>query len=315
MTVGPDVLVRIPLADSAQALLERDFALHHLVGSKGMDNLDPALARRIRAVITNGTTGLRGDQMRALPGLEIVVVQGAGYEGIDLDTAKALLLPVTTGGGTNVDTVADHAIGLMLAVARGIPFADQGMKDGDWNRGRLHRPIIFGRKLGIVGLGQIGARIADRARGFEMEIGYHGRTRRAGVSYPFFSTPQEIAAWADFLVLSCMGGPATTNLVDAVVLDALGPEGFVVNIARGSVVNLDALLSALNEGLIAGAALDVFPDEPDPPLPEALRRAPNLVMTPHIAGRSPQATATNGQRLHDNLIAHFAGRPLVARLV
>ncbi len=262
-----------------------------------------------RAVLTNGSTGLSAAEMAALPQLEIVCALGAGYEKIDLDAARARGLAVTHGPGTNDASVADHAMTLLMAVARGIPEADAAVRRGDWTRSRQPRPMISGKRLGILGLGNIGLQIARRgAGGFAMPVAYHNRHRRAESPYSYCPTPAALAAWSDFMVVATPGGAATRHLVDAPVLEALGPNGFLINIARGSVVDTTALIAALKNRRIGGAALDVLESEPE--VPDELAKLSNVVLTPHIAGRSPEAVAATVQLVIDNLGAHFTGRPV-----
>jgi lactate dehydrogenase-like 2-hydroxyacid dehydrogenase len=176
---------------------------------------------------------------------------------------------------------------LLLGIARGVHLLDGAVKAGHWESVRAARPAIHGKRLGILGLGNIGAKIARRASGFDMDIGYHTRQPRAGLPYRHFPDALALATHSDYLVLACPGGQATRHLVDAAVLEALGPTGFLINIARGSVVDTAALVSALQAGGIAGAALDVF--EGEPALPAAMRDLPNLLLTPHVSGRSPES--------------------------
>lgn len=263
-----------------------------------------------RAVLTNGSEGFSAQEMDALPHLEIICALGAGYENIDLAAATARGIALTHGPGTNDVSVADHTLALMLSVARGIAPADAAVRRGAWAQSRRQpRPTVSGKKLGIFGLGRIGLQIAQRAAGgFGMPVGYHNRRPNDTVSHTYFSTLAGLAQWADFLVIAAPGGAATRHAIDAAVLDALGPDGFLINIARGSVVDTVALIAALEQGRIAGAALDVI--EGEPAVPSALVVLDNILLTPHSAGRSPEAVAATTQLVLDNLTAHFAGRPL-----
>ncbi|MDF3811682.1 2-hydroxyacid dehydrogenase [Rhodopseudomonas sp. BAL398] len=264
----------------------------------------------IRAVLTNGSTGLRAEEIARLPRLEIVCALGAGYENIDLVAAGARGIVVTNGAGTNDASVADHAMALLLSVVRGIPNADATLRRGGWKEIRTPRPLLFGKKLGVLGLGNIGDQIARRAhRGFEMQVAYHNRKPRNDVDYLYRPSPAALAAWCDYLIIATPGGPATRHLVDAAVLTAVGPDGFLVNIARGSVVDTVALIDALRQHRIAGAALDVV--EGEPVVPEGLLSLGHVVLTPHIAGRSPEAVAATTTLAIENLAAHFAGRPVL----
>ena len=268
-------------------------------------------AGQIRAVLTRGPLGLTGEEMAALPHLEIICVFGAGHEQVDLQAASNRGIAVTNGAGVNASSVADHAMALLLALVRDIPRADAAVRRGEWPK--IMRPSLAGKHLGILGLGAVGMAIAQRgAKGFEMSVSYHNRQHRSDVPYDFCSTPTELARASDFLIVATPGGLGTRNLINKQALDALGPNGFLVNIARASVVNTGELISALEQRRIAGAALDVFDDEPL--VPEALKVLSNVVLTPHVAGLSPQATQATVELVGKNLLAHFAGQPLLTPL-
>lgn len=309
------LLILIEIKQTNLRILEEaGFQLHFAVTPAARARLPAELAATIDAVLTNGSTGLEAHEMAAMPRLRIVCALGAGYEKIDLAAAQARGIAVSNGRGANDNAVADHALALMLAAARGIVQNDQVARGGNWGASsRIERPTLHDKKLGILGLGTIGRQIARRAAGgFDMSVGYHNRrpVEDGDGNMVYFDSPMALAAWADFLVVATPGGAATHHLVDAAVLDALGPDGFLVNIARGSVVDTPALLAALHAGTIAGAALDVVEGEPDGMLPEVFQ-APNLTFTPHIAGRSPEALAATVKLATANLLACFEGRPLV----
>lgn len=268
------------------------------------------LGGAIRAVLTNGSTGLRADEIATLTRLEIICALGAGYENIDLAAACARGIVVTNGAGTNDASVADHAMALLMSVVRGIPQADLAVRRGGWAGLRQMRPMLFGKKLGILGLGNIGNQIARRAhQGFDMQVAYHNRKPRGDSAYLYFATPSALADWSDFLIVAMPGGAGTRHMVDADVLTALGPGGFLVNIARGSVVDTTALIACLKSEKIAGAALDVVEGEPD--IPRELLQLANVVLTPHIAGRSPEAVAATTTLALENLTAHLEGRSVL----
>jgi lactate dehydrogenase-like 2-hydroxyacid dehydrogenase len=269
-----------------------------------------AEGQRIRAVQTNGSFGLKRHDMEALPALEIIAVVGAGFEGVDLPAARERGIVVTYGAGVNASAVAEQAWALLLAVVHEVPLRDRGMRDGLWTEIRSAVPNVTGRKLGIFGLGNIGKAMARRGLGFEMDIGYSGRKRQPDVPYRYFDRLVDLAAWCDVLMVAAPGGPATRHAVDAEVLTALGPEGFLVNIARGSIVDSNALADALRNGRIAGAGLDVF--EGEPTRPPALVEAPRIVWSPHIGGHSPDAIRAMVHKVRANLDAHFAGQPVLS---
>lgn len=286
------------------------FDLHVAVGESARVQAVRTSGSDIRAVLTNGSTGLDAGMIAGLPNLEIICALGAGHEMIDLAAARARGIVVTHGPGTNDASVADHAMALLMAVVRGIVRADAAVKRGEWTRSRAPRPMISGKKLGILGLGKIGSQIARRGEGgFGMEIGYHNPRPRDGSPHRYFPSAEALAQWADFLVVATPGGAATTHIVDAAVLAALGPEGFLVNIARGSIVDTTALIDALERDRIAGAALDVVEGEPN--VPCALMDAKNVVLTPHIAGRSPEAVDATVDLVLKNLRAYFDGHPVI----
>lgn len=305
------LLVLIELAPEGLARVEAaGFKAHVALSAQDKVLSIKAVGPCIHAVLTNGSTGIAAADIAALPKLEIICSLGAGYERIDLDAARARSIVVTNGPGTNDASVADHAMALLMSVVRGIPKADAAVRLGQWAKLRQPRPMISGKKLGILGLGNIGMQIAQRGmRGFGMTVGYHSRRPRESTAFLYFETPMALAQWAEFLVIATPGGAGTLHLVDAAVLDALGPEGFLVNIARGSVVDTAALAQALVQAKIAGAALDVVEGEPD--VPAELMRLDNLVLTPHIAGRSPEAVSATVQLVIDNLNAHFGGQPVL----
>lgn len=216
---------------------------------------------------------------------------------------------VATGAGTNDDCVADHAFALLLATVRGIVKQDRSTREGVWRDALPMQPNVSGKKLGIVGLGKIGEKCARRAAGFDLEIGYHNRAPREGVAYRYFDRLDALAQWADFLIVATPGGGGTRHLIDRAVLDALGAHGFLVNVSRGSVVDTAALAAALREGRLAGAGLDVYEGEPEPP--HALTGLDNVVLTPHMAGWSPEAFDRSVQQFIDNATRHFAGQPVL----
>lgn len=263
---------------------------------------------RIDAVLTRGPLGLFDAEMARLPRLQIICVLGAGYEQVDLPAALRRGITVTNGAGVNASSVADHALALLLAAVRDIPGADASVRRSEW---RKHmRPSLAGKRLGILGLGAVGMAIAKRgALGFDMQVSYHNRRPRPDVPYGYCASPLELAAASDYLVIATPGGAGTDRMISATELQALGPEGFIVNIARGSVIDTDALIEALRERRIAGAGLDVFPDEPR--VPDALKVLDNVVLTPHVAGLSPDAVRATVVLVVDNLLAHFAGRPVL----
>ena len=265
-------------------------------------------AGQIDAVLTRGPLGLYADEIAALPSLKIICVIGAGYEHVDLLAAANRGITVTNGAGVNASSVADHAMALLLSLVRDIPRCDAAVRRGEWPK--IMRPSLAGKRLGILGLGAVGMAIAKRAaNGFDMAVSYHNRQHRSDVPYTFCSTPTELARASDFLIVATPGGLGTRHLINKAVLDALGPNGFIVNIARASVIVTTDLISALEQRRIAGAALDVFDAEPK--VPDALKTLNNVILTPHVAGLSPEATQGTVEMVGKNLVAFFSSQPVL----
>ena len=262
--------------------------------------------KKFRAVLTIGVIGITPEEIAAMPALELVCCMGAGYEGVPLDVTRARGIATANGAGTNDDCVADHAFGLLISIVRGFRQLDRLCREGVWREEIPQPPNVSGKKLGILGLGTIGHKIARRAAAFDMEVGYHNRKPREGATQRYFGDLKSLATWADFLILAAPGGPATRHLVNAEILDALGPQGYLVSIGRGSVVDTEALAAALRENRIAGAGLDVY--ESEPKRPEPLVGLDNVLLTPHMAGWSPEATQKSVDHFLANAEGHFAGR-------
>ncbi len=307
--IAPEILVAIEPSTRGMERLRSVYTTHQALTHAGRLAIAAEHGGTIRAILTNGTTGINAELIAALPQLSLICAQGVGFEGIDMAAARSRGIVVTHGPGTNAETVADHAMGLMLAALRNICVNDAVMRQGGWREGDSMRPTASGRKLGILGLGDIGQRVAKRAAAFNMTIGYHNRRALERVGYAYFGSPLALAAWSDVVVVVLPGGTATRHMIGTAELNALGPHGFLVNVGRGSVVDTGALEAALKEGRLGGAALDVFDGEPD--VPEGLRTLPNLVMTPHMAGRSPEAVAATMELVLQNMQAHFAGQPVL----
>ena len=306
----PDVLVAARLWPPMMESLHGAFRVHDRVHQS-----DPtafaAIAPRVRAIAASGESKVPRELIAQLPALEIISVFGVGYDGIDVAAARERGIAVTHTPNVLNDEVADLAIALVLSVARRIPQADRYVRSGEWAKGPM--PLarkVSGARLGIVGLGRIGLAIARRAAAFDMSIAYTARSERPGVAYRYFPNAAALAAEVDFLVVITPGGAGTHKLIDANVLRALGKDGYLVNVARGSVVDEAALIEALQNGTIAGAGLDVFENEPN--VPEALRALDNVVLTPHVGSATWQTRRAMADLAFGNLEAHFAGRPLLS---
>ena len=314
MSIGVLALVGLS-PERVAALTAAGYAVRE--GKKVTHRLDAVrdAGETVRAVLTNGRGGLSGDEMALLPRLEIVCAVGAGYEAVDLDTARSRGIAVANCPDTNASAVADSAMMLLMAATRHLRAADRHVHAGAWqDQWNVVTPTISGKRLGVLGMGTIGSKIAHRAaRGFDMEVGYHNRNAVTGSPYRYFDSLTELATWTDFLVCAAPGGAATRHLVNADVLTALGPKGYLVNIGRGTVVDTEALIDALRSKRIAGAGLDVVEGEPAvPPILPQLLQFDNVVVTPHCAGRAPEARTAATALILANLNAHFSGKPLLS---
>jgi hydroxypyruvate reductase len=267
-------------------------------------------APQIQALVVNGESVVTEAYLARFPDLKIVAVFGVGYDGVDVRAARERGIYVTNTPDVLTDDVADMAIALLLAARRGLASGDRFVRNGNW--GRKPFPLsskVSGARLGIVGLGRIGSAIAKRAEGFNMSIAYTARTLKADVGYAFHSTPEALAAAVDILVVSTIGGPSTRGLINANVLNALGPQGILINVARGTVVDEPALIEALVTGTIAGAGLDVFANEPD--VPAAFVEMDNVVLTPHAASGTHETRQAMADLVLGNLDAYFCSLPLL----
>lgn len=312
MSIGVLALVRVP-PERLTALTDAGYRTSEVAAFASRSEAIRAGKDTIRAVLTNGRGGLCAAEMDLLPELEVIIATGAGYEAVDLDMARRRGIAVANCPGANAPAVANHAMMLLLAATRHASQADRFVRAGGWqDQWRVDTPILFGKRLGVLGMGRIGSRIAGCAeRGFDMQIGYHNRQKVAGSAYRFFEHLVDLAAWADFLVSAAPGGAGTKHLIDRSVLDALGPNGYVVNVGRGTIVDTAALLDALKEKRLGGAGLDVLEGEPAfPTVAHELQQFENVVITPHCGGRAPESRAAATALILDNLNAHFAGKPL-----
>ncbi len=308
MSTKPDVLAVAKLHPFYLQALQTLYTVHDRTHTE-----DPAafaaLAPRIVGVAGTGEASVPRSLLAQLPQAKVVSVFGVGYDGVDVGAAIEFGIPVTHTPDVLTDDVADLAMGLVLSVGRAIPQADQFVRAGRWPAG----PIALARKvsgarMGIVGLGRIGKAIAQRAKAFGMSIAYTARSEKPDSGFTFFPSTLELAAHVDFLVAITPGGTGTRHLINAQVLQALGPRGFLINVARGSVVDESALIEALQQGTIAGAGLYVFAHEPQ--VPEALWRLSNVVLTPHMASATTETRQAMADLAFANMQAGISGQPL-----
>lgn len=299
----PTVFMTIPLG---KAFAQKISARYALV-------TDPAQRESADAVVTIGALPFKASDMEAMPKLRIICTFGSGYEAIDVAAAAQRGIAVTNTVGSNAASVADLAVALLLASLRQVHRGDDLVRSGREWRGAEAAALravrgLTGRRIGVIGLGAIGRKIAERLAAFETDVGYFSRHRRADAPWRYFSSVLELAQWADVLMLAHRADESNRHMIDAAVLQALGPDGHVVNITRGSAIDEDALIAALKAGTISGAGLDVFENEPA--VRADLRALPNVVMTPHVGGGTREAYEGMSNAVLANLDAFFAGKPI-----
>jgi lactate dehydrogenase-like 2-hydroxyacid dehydrogenase len=291
------------------ARFAKAFTLHH-AGDGDLRKLPPE-AVQLRAMIALGAVD--SATIEALPKLEMIASAGAGYERLPIGAARARGIIVTNTPYVTDGCVADMAFALVLAVGRHIVLGDRYVRSGAWEKGSYQLvPRVHGRRMGILGLGRIGQAIAKRAAAFDMEVAYHNRHKRDDIAFAWHPSVQDLASWSDILVVAAPGGEETRHIVDRAALDALGPQGLLVNISRGTLVDEAALIAALQEGRVGGAGLDVFEHEPH--VPEALRALDNVVLMPHRGGGTLETWADVTDSVKESLSAFFEGRPVPHRV-
>jgi hydroxypyruvate reductase len=310
-TPAHKILQAGPVPPALATLLPQVCETHVLANEADPAAFLAAHGGEFTVLVTNATAGASADLMSRLPRLQAICSIGVGTDAIDLDAAKGRGIAVSNTPDVLNDCVADLAMGMLIDVARGISAANRHVRRGDWpTKGPIApRTRVSGKRLGLLGMGGIARVIARRASGFSMEIRYHSRTPKPDLSWPHEPSLVKLAEWTDFLVVACSGGPQTRHLVSAEVLRALGPKGFLVNVARGSVVDEIALVEALQTGGLAGAALDVFEDEPKVPAP--LAAMDNVVLLSHIGS----ATQETRRAMVDLVLANVRSFLETGRLV
>ena len=309
----PDILIPTKIFERTQAVLEKEFSCHRLYEATDRAAFLKQLAQRVRGIASFGST-VDAAMMDALPKLEIVSNFGVGVDSIDLEAARKRKVVVTNTPDVLNDCVADTTLALTLNVMRRFAQAETYLRSGYWGtRGAYPLTTSLGGKvMGILGLGRIGEAIAQRAQAFGMKIHYHNRNKK-DVAYAYARDPVALARASDVLVVVTPGGAATRHIVDARVLDALGPEGYLVNISRGSTVDETALIRYLQEGRIAGAGLDVFENEPK--IDPRFFAMENAVVLPHVGSATVETRTAMGNLQIENLRLHFAGKPVRTRVV
>ena len=306
-----EILQTHKLHDRCEKALAERFTVHKLHMAQDKDAVLNEIGGRVRAVAGGN---VNGELMDKLPKLEIIANFGVGYDSIDTKAAKARNIRVTNTPNVLNDAVAELTIGLMIALARRIPQADQFVRQGKWAKvGYRLQSELTGKTVGILGLGRIGKEIATRCQAMKMRVVYHGRKRQADEPYIYYDNLKDMARDSDWLVIIAPGGAGTEKIVSREVLEALGPEGFIVNMARGTLIDEAAMLDMLKNWKIAGAALDVF--EKEPQVPEEFFTLENVVLSPHQGSATHQTRDKMGDLVVANLVAHFDGEPLPSAVV
>jgi len=306
-----EILQTHKLLDSCETALAARYTVHKLHEATDRDGLLASAGQRVRAIAGGNVGPALMDQ---LPRLEIIANFGVGYDSIDTAAAKARNVRVTNTPNVLNNAVAELAVGLMIALGRRIPQADQFVRQGRWPHGAYpFQSELNGKTLGILGLGRIGKEIATRAQAMKMRVVYHGRHQQPDEPYLYYDNLIAMARDIDWLMVIAPAAKGTDKIVSRAVLEALGPEGFLVNMARGSLVDEAALVELLQSRALGGAALDVF--EKEPQVPAALLSLDNVVLSPHQGSATLQTRNKMGALVVANLDAHFAGEPLPSAVV
>ena len=310
----PEILMMGPYPAWDLEDLESNYKVHRLWEAADRAAFLSEVGGNVRAIATRGEIGASAELMKALPGLEIVSCYGVGTDAIDLSHAKANGIRVTNTPNVLTADVADIGVGLLLAVARQIPQADRYVRDGRWRNANMHLVTrVHGKKVGIVGMGRIGVEVAKRLAAFDCPIAYFDINQRDDLPYTFVSDLLALAEQSEFLIVTLAGGASTQGIINADVLQALGRDGILINISRGSTVDEAALLDALERNVIKGAGLDVFWNEPN--IDERFLTLENVVLQPHHASGTVETRQAMGKLVRDNLAAHFARQPLLTPVI
>lgn len=307
------VLLLAPLPDFLTGPLRERYTVHDYFHAEDKAKLLNEVGASIRAIVMAGGTVLQPAMLDQLAALEIVSVNGVGYDGAPLDYLRGRGIRLTNTPDVLTDDVADIAVALVLMTSRRLTQANRLLHADRWSEGTSTLTTkVGGKRAGIVGLGRIGKGIAQRLEAFGMTIGYTGRNAQP-VPYALHPSVVELAAWSDFLIVACPGGPGTKHLINADVLRALGAHGTLINIARGSIVDEGALITALRDGVIKCAGLDVFENEPQ--VPSELRAMEHVTLLPHVGSATRETRGEMARLVIENLAAHFAGQPLVTPVI
>jgi len=305
-----DILLIGPLMDSVMESLEQNYTVHRFWETDDSQVLLNSISASVTAIVTDGALGAKKEWLQLLPKVKVVIVYGVGVDSVDLEYCRDHQISVTNTPDVLSDDVADMAIALMLATCREMIKGDQYCRSGNWPaQGALPLTTrMTGKRAGIFGMGSIGLRLAKRLEAFSIDVSYCNRNKRSDANYRYYENLIDLATEVDFLIVSASATVATQQIVNTSILKALGPEGYLINVSRGSLVDESALIEALQSGIIKGAGLDVFANEPK--IPEALLSLDNVVLQPHHASGTLETRRAMGQVVLDNLNAFFEGSVL-----
>ena len=290
--------------------LSENYQIHQCVDGAGADELLEKVGPNIRGILAGGTQGPDANLIGSLPNLEIIASHSVGFDATDVVAAQSRGVLVTHTPEVLTGDVADLAMTLILMVTRRVGESERFLRRGEWLKKRMDFGVtVKGRTLGILGLGRIGKAVARRAEVFGLNIAFHDIQPMGDLPYRHYPTLTDLADASDILLVACEGGPANRGLVDASILKSLGSKGYIVNTARGPIVNQKDLIEALKSGVIAGAGLDVFDGEPT--VPDELLEMENVVLTPHIASSTHETRRAMADLVIANLDAHFSGKPVL----
>ncbi|MEX0500812.1 2-hydroxyacid dehydrogenase [Raoultella terrigena] len=303
------VLLVAPVIETLQAQLAAEFPLLRLYEQDDPIAFLREQGENVAAVVTRGDVGVQNGVLELLPHVGLIAIFGVGTDAVDLEYVRSRQIAVSITSGVLTNDVADLAMGLLLAGSRQLCQGDRFVREGRWLNGGLPLATqVSGKRIGILGMGNIGQAIARRARGFDMQVLYTDRKQVAGLDYQWCADLHTLAHESDFLVIAASGGEANRGIIDASVFNVMPKRAWLINIARGSLVDEKALIQALQDGVIAGAALDVFEDEPR--VPAELIALDNVVLQPHVASATHETRQKMSDVVFANVAAYFSGKPL-----
>jgi lactate dehydrogenase-like 2-hydroxyacid dehydrogenase len=308
----PDILQLGPYPEWDQVPLDAQFQMHRYFEASDKAAFLAEVGPGIRGIATRGELGANAAMIAACPNLEVISVYGVGYDAVDLDACRARGIRVTNTPDVLTNDVADLGVAMMLVQSRGMIGAETWVRDGSWAQKGLYplKRRVWGRRAGVLGLGRIGFEVAKRLAGFDLDIAYSDVSAKDfAKDWEFIADPVALAARSDFLFVTLAASAATRHIVGRQVIEALGPEGMLINISRASNIDEEALLTALETGALGSAALDVF--EGEPKLNPRFLTLPNVLLQPHHASGTRETRMAMGKLVRDNLIAHFSGATLL----